>query len=84
MLLGRLRNSAILGAQSLLSPSRHPCCWACWPGSVRPCHRPGRIRLRHRRILPPEYVIGLTLILVFSIWWPILPGNSLMIPPSIR
>ena len=28
----------------------------------------------------PEYVVGLVAILVFSIWWPILPGSSLMDP----
>ncbi|MBL8701171.1 MAG: ABC transporter permease [Alphaproteobacteria bacterium] len=28
----------------------------------------------------PEFVIGLTLILVFSLWWPILPGSSLVGP----
>ena len=28
----------------------------------------------------PEFVIGLLLILAFSIWWPILPGSSLVGP----
>ncbi|MCC7428093.1 MAG: ABC transporter permease [Alphaproteobacteria bacterium] len=28
----------------------------------------------------PEFVIGLALILAFSIWWPILPGSSLIGP----
>ena len=28
----------------------------------------------------PEYVIGMIAILAFSIWWPILPGSSLIDP----
>lgn len=28
----------------------------------------------------PEYVIALTLILIFSIYWPLLPANSLVLP----
>ncbi len=81
MLLGRLRNSAILGALTLLIAVPSSVLLGVLAGV-----RQGRVTDRVvsgfaiAAFSLPEYVIGLTLILVFSIWWPILPGSSLMDP----
>jgi peptide/nickel transport system permease protein len=81
MLLGRLGNSAILGFLTLGIAA---------PASIAlgmvAALRPGRIVDRAISAFAvgayalPEYVIGLVMILAFSIWWPILPGSSLMDP----
>ena len=81
MLWGRLRNSAILGMFTLGIGAP----LAVGLGMVA--------ALRPRGVLDrvissfavgayalPEYVVGLVAILMFSIWWPILPGSSLMDP----
>ena len=81
MLLGRLRNSAILGGLTLLIAVPSSVLLGVLAGV-----RQGRVTDRVvsgfaiAAFSLPEYVIGLTLILVFSIWWPILPGSSLMDP----
>jgi peptide/nickel transport system permease protein len=81
MLYGRLGNSAILGLITLAiaAPS------AIALGMVAAL-RPGGVLDRVISAFSvgtyalPEYVIGLLAILVFSIWWQILPGSSLMDP----
>lgn len=81
MLMGRLRNSAILGGLTLLIAVPSSVLLGVLAGV-----RQGRVTDRVvsgfaiAAFSLPEYVIGLTLILVFSIWWPILPGSSLMDP----
>jgi peptide/nickel transport system permease protein len=81
MLWGRMGNSAVLGSLALLIGA---------PLSIGL----GMIAaLKPRGVLDrvitglavgayalPEYVVGLIAILVFSIWWSILPGSSLMDP----
>ena len=81
MLLGRLRNSAILGALTLLIAVPTSVLLGVLAG-VRQGHATDRVvsGFAIAAFSLPEYVIGLTLILVFSIWWPILPGSSLMDP----
>jgi peptide/nickel transport system permease protein len=83
MLAGRLGNSAILGgiAMAIAVPL------ATALGVVSAVNRGG---WADRAISSftlvnfalPEYVVGIVLILVFSIWWPILPGSSLMDPAA--
>lgn len=81
MLMGRLRNSAILGGLTLLIAVPSSVLLGVLAGV-----RQGRVTDRVvsgfaiAAFSLPEYVIGLTFILVFSIWWPILPGSSLMDP----
>ena len=81
MLLGRLANSAVLGVITLIVAV--PLAVAL---GVLAAVRQGRLvdRLVTGFAVVafslPEYVIGLLLILVFSIWFPILPGSSLMDP----
>ena len=81
MLMGRLRNSAILGGLTLLIAVPSSVLLGVLAGV-----RQGRVTDRVvsgfaiAAFSLPEYVIGLTLILVFSIWLPILPGSSLMDP----
>ncbi|MBN8874323.1 MAG: ABC transporter permease [Rhodospirillales bacterium] len=81
MLLGRLENSAILGLITLaigaplavgfgLVAALRP---GGWLDRVISGFSVGTHAL-------PEYVIGLVAILAFSIWWPLLPGSSLMDP----
>jgi peptide/nickel transport system permease protein len=79
MLAGRLGNSAILGLITLLLGA--PLAVAL--GIVAALRPRGWLD----RIISsasvgthalPEYVIGLVAILVFSIWWPVLPGSSLI------
>jgi len=83
MLLGRLGNSAILGGITLLIGVP----LAVLLGALAGVY-PGRLVDRLVSGLAigafslPEYVIGLLLILVFSIWLPILPGSSLMDPSA--
>jgi peptide/nickel transport system permease protein len=81
MLFARLGNSAILGLTTLAIAA---------PASIAlgmaAALRPGRLLDRVISAFAvgayalPEYVIGLLLMLVFSIWWPLLPGSSLMDP----
>lgn len=81
MLIGRLGNSAILGLITLSIAA---------PASIAlgmvAALRPGGVLDRVVSAFAvgayalPEYVIGLSLILVFSVWWPLLPGSSLMDP----
>jgi len=81
VLLARLQNSAILAVLVLL---------VAVPLSlllgVVSAVRQGRLvdRLLSGFVITayalPEFVIGLTLILVFSIWFPVLPGSSLVSP----
>ncbi len=81
MLFGRLANSAVLGAITLLIAVPV----SVLLGVIAGVHEG---RLADRVISGfavvafslPEYVIGLLLILVFSIWFPLLPGSSLMDP----
>ncbi len=83
MLLGRLGNSAILGAITLVVAVPVAVLLGVVAGV-----RPGRLA---DRVISgfavvafslPEYVVGLLLILVFSIWLPLLPGSSLMDPSA--
>jgi peptide/nickel transport system permease protein len=83
MLLGRLGNSAILGAITLAIAVPVSVLLGIIAGV-----RQGRLT---DRIISgfavvsfslPEYVTGLLLILVFSIWLPWLPGSSLMDPSA--
>ena len=81
MLLGRLRNSAILGAITLLIAVPTAVLLGVLAG-VRQGRLTDRI-VSGFAVLAfslPEYVLGLLLILVFSIWLPLLPGSSLMDP----
>jgi peptide/nickel transport system permease protein len=81
MLFGRLANSALLAALALLVAV--PLAIAL---GITAALRPGRWldRLISGMVVLcfslPEYVTGLLLILVFSLWWPILPGSSLIEP----
>jgi len=83
MLAGRLGNSAILGA--LVLGIGVPL--AVTLGIVSAL-RPGGWLDRGIAALSvlahavPDYVIGLALILVFAIWWPLLPGSSLVDPDA--
>jgi peptide/nickel transport system permease protein len=81
MLFGRLANSALLATLALLVAV--PLAIVL---GVTAALRPGRWldRLISGMVVVcfslPEYVTGLLLILVFSMWWPILPGSSLIEP----
>lgn len=81
MLWGRLGNSVILGAITLVVAV--PLSIAL---GVTAAVRQGGVADRIISAFTivsfslPEYVIGLVLILVFSIWLPVLPGSSLMDP----
>jgi len=83
MLLGRLGNSAILGGITLAIAVP----LAVLLGVVAGV-RQGKLIDRVISVFAivgfslPEYVVGLLLILVFSIWLPILPGSSLMDPSA--
>lgn len=79
MLAGRLGNSAILGLITLALGA--PLAVALGvTAALRPHGWLDRIISGVSVGLHalPEYVVGLLGILVFSIWWPILPGSSLM------
>jgi peptide/nickel transport system permease protein len=81
MLFGRLGNSAILGGLTLLLAT--PLAIAL---GVLAALKPGGWMDRLITGVAvlgfslPEYVTGLAMILVFSIWWPVLPGSSLIEP----
>jgi peptide/nickel transport system permease protein len=81
MLLARLGNSAILGV--IILGIAAPLSVAL---GVLAALRPGRWLDRAISAFAvgayalPEYIVGLLLIMVFSIWWPLLPGSSLMDP----
>jgi peptide/nickel transport system permease protein len=81
ILLGRLGNSAILGLITLAIAA--PLAVAL---GVLAALKPGGMLDRVIGGIAvgayalPEYVIGLFAILAFSIWWPVLPGSSLMDP----
>ncbi|MEO3475383.1 ABC transporter permease [Roseomonas sp. CAU 1739] len=81
MLLGRLGNSAILGAITLAIAAPLSILLgvlaALKPGSILDRCISGFAVASHAM---PEYVIGLLAILCFSIWLPLLPGSSLMDP----
>lgn len=83
MLWGRLANSAILGGITLVIAVP----LAVLLGALAGVH-PGKLIDRVVSGLAivafsiPEYVVGLLLILVFSIWLPLLPGSSLMDPSA--
>lgn len=81
MLVGRLSNSAVLGGITLLVAVPLSVLLGVLAG-VRQGRLADRIVSGFSIITfaLPEYVIGILLILVFSIWWPILPGSSLMDP----
>lgn len=81
IMFARLGNSAILGGLTLLVAVP----LSVLLGVIAAVHRGKAVD----RIISgfstisfslPEYVVGLLLILVFSIWFPILPGTSLMEP----
>lgn len=81
MLMGRLGNSAILGLITLGIAA--PLAVAL--GVVAALKPRGALDRAISAVAVgayalPEYVIGLLFILAFSIWWPILPGSSLMDP----
>ncbi len=79
MLMGRLGNSAILGLITLLLGA--PLAIALGViAALRPRGWLDRIisSVSVGTHALPEYVIGLIAILVFSIWWPVLPGSSLI------
>jgi peptide/nickel transport system permease protein len=81
MLVGRLSNSAVLGGITLLVAVPLSILLGVLAGV-----RQGRLADRIisgfaiTTFALPEYAIGILLILVFSIWWPILPGSSLIDP----
>lgn len=81
MLFGRLGNSAILGAITLAIAVPVSVLLGVIAG-VRQGKLTDRIISGFAVIAfsLPEYVTGLLLILVFSIWFPLLPGSSLMDP----
>lgn len=83
MLLGRLRNSAILGIITLLIAVPTAVLLGVIAG-VRQGGLTDRIVSGFAVIAfsLPEYVVGLVLILAFSIWLPLLPGSSLMDPSA--
>lgn len=83
MLLGRLRNSAILGIITLLIAVPIAVLLGVIAG-VRQGGLTDRIVSGFAVIAfsLPEYVVGLVLILAFSIWLPLLPGSSLMDPSA--
>jgi peptide/nickel transport system permease protein len=81
MLWGRVGNSAILGALALLIGAPLSVGLGML-AALRPRGLLDRVitSLAVGAYALPEYVMGLLAILVFSIWWPILPGSSLMDP----
>lgn len=83
MLLGRLCNSAILGGITLLFAVPLSILLGVLAG-VRQGRWVDRLvsGMAVAAFSLPEYVIGLMLILLFSIWLPILPGSSLMDPSA--
>jgi len=83
MLLGRLGNSAILGGITLLVAVPLSVLLGVIAG-VRQGKLVDRLVSGFAIICfaLPEYVTGLLLILVFSIWLPLLPGSSLMDPSA--
>jgi peptide/nickel transport system permease protein len=83
MLLGRLGNSAILGGITLLVAVPLSVLLGVIAG-VRQGRLVDRLVSGFAIIAfaLPEYVTGLLLILVFSIWLPLLPGSSLMDPSA--
>lgn len=79
MLAGRLGNSAILGLITLVLGA--PLAVALGViAALRPHGWLDRVisSVSVGTHALPEYVIGLLAILVFSIWWPVLPGSSLI------
>ncbi len=83
MLLGRLGNSAILGGITLLIAVPMAVLLGVLAG-IRPGTFVDRLVSGFGIVAfsLPEYVLGLLLILAFSIWLPILPGSSLMDPSA--
>lgn len=81
ILIGRLSNSAVLGVITLLVAVPLSVLLGVVAG-VREGHFTDRLVSGFSIVTfaLPEYVIGILLILVFGIWWPILPGSSLMDP----
>jgi peptide/nickel transport system permease protein len=83
ILIGRLENSAILGGIAMLLAT--PLAIAL---GVLSAVKRGTLLDRFASAFAlvsfalPEYVVGIVLILVFSIWWPVLPGSSLMDPSA--
>ena len=81
MLWGRVGNSAILGLLALLIGAPLSVGLGM-VAALRPRSLLDRVitSLAVGAYALPEYVMGLLAILMFSIWWPILPGSSLMDP----
>lgn len=81
MLTGRLGNSAILGALALLISVPV----ALGLGTLTAVYQNTWVDRTLTSLLMinfglPEYVTGVLLILLFSVYWPILPGSSLTAP----
>ena len=81
MLWGRVGNSAILGALALLIGAPLSVGLGML-AALKPRGVLDRVitGLAVGTYAMPEYVLGLLGILALSIWWPILPGSSLMDP----
>lgn len=81
MLFGRLANSAILAAITLVIAA--PLAIAIGVvAALKPGGWMDRLVTGFAVLCfsLPEYVTGLALILVFSLWWPVLPGSSMIEP----